>query len=85
MGPAAWGKRMATDQDGTAVAQDDEGKPITEQDLVNESYRGPLEGSTFEVIPPFDFEGDEDDWETHLLVEAVRARRRAAKTGAAAT
>ena len=61
---------------GNAVAYDDFGRPITEEDLVSESYRRPLPDTDFLLIPPFDFEGDDDDWDTHVLVERVKARRK---------
>jgi hypothetical protein len=67
------------DNQGSPVAHDDDGQPITEQDLVTESYQKPLQGSTASLLPPFDFDGTEEDWEQQQLIEAVRARRRAAK------
>jgi hypothetical protein len=61
---------------GKAIAYDDFGEPITEEDLVSESYRRPLPDSDFLLIPPDDFEGDDDDWDTHLLIESVKKRRK---------
>lgn len=46
---------------------------------MTESYQKPLQGSTAGLLPPFDFDGTEDDWEQQQLIEAVRARRRATK------
>ena len=71
---------MSTNQGSPVIAHDDDGKPITEQDLVTESYREPLPNSPANLLPPFEFEGTEEDWEQQQLIEAVRARRRAAKT-----
>jgi len=64
---------------GLPVAHDDDGQPITEQDLMTESYQKPLQGSTTSLLPPFDFDGSEEDWAQRQLIEAVRARRRSAK------
>jgi len=61
------------------VAHGDEGKPITEQDLVAESYREPLQDSPAGLVPPFGFAGTEEDWERQQLIEAARVRRRSAK------
>jgi len=52
-----------TNIQGSPVAQDDDGQPITDQDLMTESYQKPLQGSTASLLPPFDFDGTEDDWE----------------------
>ena len=71
---------MNESQDSPIIAQDDNGQPITEQDLVAESYRRPLPNSPANLMPPIDFEGDEEDWEEQQLIEAVQARRRAVKT-----
>ena len=70
---------MSNTEGSSVVAHDDDGQPITEQDLVTESYRKPLRGSTASLLPPFDFDGTDEDWEQQELIEAVRARRRAAK------
>jgi len=64
---------------GSPVAHDDDGQPITDQDLMTESYQKPLQGSTAGLLPPFDFDGTENDWEQQQFIEAVRARRRATK------
>ena len=53
---------------------------ITEQNLVTESYQKRLQNSPANLMPSFDFEGTEEDWEQQQLIEAVRARRRATKT-----
>ena len=71
---------MSTNQGSPVIAHDDDGKPITEQDLVTESYREPLPNSPANLLPSIEFEGTEEDWEQQQLIEAVRARRRAAKT-----
>ena len=49
--------------------------PITEEHLVSESYRRPPDSDHL-LIPPHDFEGDDDDWDTHVLVENVKKRRK---------
>jgi len=64
---------------GSPVAHDDDGQPITDQDLKTESYQKALQGSTAGLLPPFDFDGTENDWEQQQFIEAVRARRRATK------
>jgi hypothetical protein len=71
---------MSRSQESPIIANDDDGKPITEQDLVTESYQKPLQNSPANLMPSFDFEGTEEDWEQQQLIEAVRPRRRAAKT-----
>jgi hypothetical protein len=71
---------MSKSQESVVIAHDDDGKPITEQDLVTESYREPLPNSPADLMPSFAFEGTDEDWEQQQLIEAVRARRRAAKT-----
>ena len=71
---------MSKNQGSPVIAHDDDGKPITEQDLVTESYRKPLQNSPANLLPSFAYEGTEEDWEQQQLIEAVRARRRAAKT-----
>jgi hypothetical protein len=58
------------------VAYDEVGVPITEADLVSESYSRPLDESALSLIPPYDFEGDDDDWDTVCLIESVNERRR---------
>ena len=70
---------MSEGEKSAVVANDDDGHPITEQDLVLESHRRPLADNPANLIPPFEFEGDEDDWEDQQLIEAVKARRRAAR------
>ena len=71
---------MSKSQEPLAIAHDDDGEPITEQDLVTESYRKPLQNSPTNLMPSFAFEDTEEDREQQQLIEAVRARRRAAKT-----
>ena len=71
---------MSKSQELPVIAHDDDGKPITEQDLVTESYQKPLQNSPANLLPPFAFEGTEENWEQQQLIKAVRARRRAAKT-----
>jgi hypothetical protein len=71
---------MSKSQESPVIAHDDNGKPITEQDLVTESYQKPLQNSPANLMPSLAFEGTEEDWEQQQLIEAVRARRRAAKT-----
>jgi hypothetical protein len=58
-----------------AIAFDDLGKPITEDDLVAESHQPLSLDGPVSVVPPFDFEGDDDEWETHCLIESVKRRR----------
>ena len=70
---------MSNAEGSPIVAHDDDGQPITEQDLVAESYQKPLPGSTASLLPPFDFDGTAEDWEQQEMIEAVRTRRRAAK------
>ena len=71
---------MTDEEPSPTVALDDYGNPITENDLLLESYRPPL-GNTVSLVPPLDFDGDDDDWEAHQLIEGVRARRRVTKKG----
>jgi hypothetical protein len=70
---------MSKSQESPVIAHDDDGKPITEQDLVTESYQKPLQNRPANLVPSFAFEGTEDDWEQQQLIEAVRTRRQAAK------
>jgi hypothetical protein len=59
-----------------AIAFDDFGLPITEGDLVAESYRPLLPDEPISLLPPDDFMGDDEDWETRCLIESVKKRRR---------
>jgi hypothetical protein len=61
----------------TIIAQDDFGRPITASDIYSGSYQRPINDDVFSSVPPFDFEGDDDDRETHCLVERVKRRRKA--------
>ena len=71
---------MSNIEGSSVVAHNDDGQSITEQDLLTESYQKPLQGSsTAGLLPPFDFDGTEDDWEQQQLIEAVQARRRVAR------
>lgn len=63
------------------VARDDDGKTITKNDLIAESYKRPLDGMPLNLMPPFDFDGTEDDWDELQLIESVKARRRLEKEG----
>lgn len=58
------------------VARDDDGKAITKNDLARESYMRPPEGMPFNLSPPFDFHGSEDEWDDLQLIEQVKYRRR---------
>lgn len=62
--------------DTDIVAHDDAGKPITRTDLHHESYSKPLDGMPLNLLPPFDSEDDEEEWEEKQLIEAVKERRR---------
>ncbi len=76
------GDREPTD----IVAYDDAGVPIIDNDLQLESYREPLPGVPFSLLPPYEWEGTDDEWEEKQLIDAVKERRRraaAAKAGAA--
>ena len=53
---------MSKNQASPVIAHDD-GKPITEQDLVTESYRKPVQNGPASLIPFFAFEGTGEDWE----------------------
>lgn len=64
--------------DTDIVAHDEAGRPITRADLHHESYSKPLDGMPFNLAPPFDFDGDEDDWEEQNLIKTVKERRRRA-------
>jgi hypothetical protein len=67
---------LATSTSSPVVAHDDAGQPIIEDDLVWESYCRPVAGEKLSLLPPADFEGDDDDWETHRLIESVKKHRR---------
>ena len=71
---------MGKSQGLPVIAHDDDGKLITEQGLVTESYQKPLRNSPANLVPSLAFEGTEDDWEQQQLLKAVRTRRRAART-----
>lgn len=61
------------------VARDDDGKSITMNDLNFESYQRPLDGWSFNLLPSFDFQGSDDDWNHMQLIEQVKERRRRLK------
>jgi hypothetical protein len=64
------------------VAHDDEGRAITSNDLNFESYQRPLDGMAFNLVPSFDFDGTDDDWDEQQLIEQVKERRRQLKVEA---
>ena len=61
------------------VAHDDNGKPITRNDLLLESYRPPVPDNPFNLIGAFDDDESDEQFEEKQLIEAVRRRRRLAK------
>ena len=61
----------------TIIAHGVFGRPLTASDIYSESYQRPLDDEVFSLLVPFDFEGDDDDWETHCLAERVKRRRKA--------
>jgi hypothetical protein len=65
------------------VARDDDGDAITSNDLNFESYQRPLDGMAFNLVPSFDFDGTDDDWDEKQLIEQVKERRRRRKVEAA--
>lgn len=60
------------------VGFDDDGIPITEDQVVFESYQKPVGSSTFGLLAPFDYPGGDDQYEIDQQVENVRQRRRLA-------
>jgi hypothetical protein len=58
------------------VAHDEYGQPITERDLISESYSQIPPTMPLLLVPPFDFQGSDEDWETHCLIERVKQKRR---------
>lgn len=71
--PAAKAKRDRS----KILARDDQGRPITVNDINRESYLPRLKGVPIEVLPPLDYPGGEEQWEIDQLVEQVKLRRRA--------
>jgi hypothetical protein len=65
------------------VARDDDGNAITSNDLNFESYQRPLDGMAFNLVPSFDFDGTDDNWDEQQLIEQVKERRRRLKVEAA--
>ena len=52
---------MSKDRESPVIAHDDDGEPITEQDLVTESYRKPSQNSPADLLSSFAFEGTEEE------------------------
>jgi hypothetical protein len=73
------GNREPTD----IVGYDDAGAAITDNDLLLESYREPLPGIPLSLLPPYEWEGTDDEWEEKQLIDAVKERRRRAATAKA--
>lgn len=75
------GRKAAARKPDTSpvLGHDDDGLPITEDQVVFESYRRPPEGTTFGLLAPFDYPGGDEQYEIDQQVEQVRLRRRADK------
>lgn len=61
------------------LAHDDDGRPITSNDIELESYRTPLDTESLCFLPPFDYPGGEHQWEIDQLIESVKIRRQTVK------
>lgn len=64
------------------LGHDDDGLPITENQVIFESYQKPVEGAAFNLLAPFDYPGGDEQYEIDQQVESVRQRRRLAKGSA---
>jgi hypothetical protein len=58
------------------LARDDDGVAITRNDIKRQSTLPHPEELPFNLLPPFDFKGSDDDWDDLQLIEAVKQRRR---------
>jgi hypothetical protein len=77
------GKAARKPDTSEVVGYDDDGQPVTMDEVTRESYRRAPEGATFAVLAPFGYPGGEEQFEIDQYVENIRLRRRQTKSASA--